>query len=75
MSAARGGVIRADLLGAVRSMSPAVRGVLEALGEATIVGVARAIETSDLREALLAATEALASARARVKFGDLREGS
>jgi hypothetical protein len=56
-------------------MSPAVRGVLEALGEATIVGVARAIETSDLREALLAATEALASARARVKFGDLREGS
>ena len=56
-------------------MSPAVKGVLEALGEATIVGVARALETDDLRESLLAATEALASARARAKWrGQVREG-
>lgn len=55
-------------------MSPAVKGVLEALGEATIVGVARAIETNDLREALLASTESLASAHAKLKYPDLRDG-
>lgn len=55
-------------------MSPVVKDVLEALGEATIAGVARALETDDLRESLLAATEALASARARAKWpGQLRE--
>lgn len=56
-------------------MSPVVVSVLEALGEATIAGVTKAIETDDLREALLAATEALASAKARVKWPEYRDGS
>ena len=57
-------------------MSPVLAAVLEALGEATVAGVAKAIETEDLRESLLAATEALASARARAnpKFSGLRDG-
>lgn len=54
-------------------MSPAVEGVLLALADATIAGVSKALATNDLREALLASAESLASAAAKEKFPELVE--